>query len=303
MGGKDSAAAKRISEFAQKGDTTALGLNEFIQQIAPSLNMSAYEAMNSANTNPFLANLGLEQNPELGRAGTNALKTTLLREWDAYTGGTAGFGRELMNVSMSSKYWNMDGQALIADVQGRLNRPLTDKQKSQLLAVARRAGDKERNGQGLMGITDIMAVAGLQDPRGTAQQMIRTGFDVEFAKEYNPRARAAHILVETSRKTSAQLETFHAANLAEINAPLMQRLVQAQMDGRFADGGLDELRRIFSGAPDATAYAEGIKNLADAEKLYAALPQGKLDEAGNLVGGASMHSCKRCCANCTRAWM
>ena len=82
-----------------------------------------------------------------------------------------------------------------------------------------------------------MAVAGLQDPRGTAQQMIRTGFDVEFAKEYNPRARAAHNLVETSRKTSAQLETFHAANLAEINAPLMQRLVQAQMDGRLADGG------------------------------------------------------------------
>ncbi|RTL07828.1 hypothetical protein EKK58_01385 [Candidatus Dependentiae bacterium] len=287
VGGEGSSTARAIRDFAQNGDTTSLGLNSFIQKIAPSLNMSPYQALNFAQTNPLAANLGLERTPELGRAGVTAMKTTLLREWDAYTGGTAGFGRELMNVAWDPKYASMSEEEVLRDVQGRLNRPLTSAQQAQLRNVRNRASAKKQNNEGLMSMTDIMTVGGIQDPRGTARRMVQTGYDIEFTQDFNPRAKAAHRMVTESRKNSAKLEAFHAANLAEINAPMMQRLFQAGLDGRLADGGVEELRRIFSGAPDATAYAEGLKNLQEADRLYNALPEGRLDEAGNMVGGAS----------------
>lgn len=287
MGGRDSAAAKAIRDYAENGDTTSVGLNSFIQQISPSLHMSAYHALNFAQTNPLLANLGLEQAPELGRAGVTAMKTTLLREWDAYTGGTSGFGRELLNVSLNPKYWNMAPEAITADVQRRLPRALTAAQKEQLANVAARAASKNKNGEGLMSITDIQAVAGIQDPRGTALRAEQTGYSQEFAQDFNPRAKATHKRITDMRKGSAKMEAFHAANLAELNAPLLQRAFQAGLDGRYVDGGIGELKRILGGAPDMPEYMESMKHLQDAERLYNVLPEGKLDEAGNMVGGAS----------------
>lgn len=286
VGGANSVAARAIRDFAQNGDTTAIGLNGFIQAIAPALNMDPYQALNFAQTNPLISNLGLEQNPELGRAGANAMKITLMREWDAFTGGTAGFGKELMNVSLNPKYWTMSDEQVAADVQGRLSRPLTASQRSQLSSVARRARQKRDNGEGLMGITDVMATARIQDPRGTGQKLVSMGYDIDFAQQYNPRAREAGKIIEQTRKNSARYEAVHAANLAEINAPILQRAFQAGVEGRLADGGtIAELRRLFSGGDSVTSFMSGVGNLAEAERLLQALPEGRLNDDGSWVGG------------------
>ncbi len=287
VGGENSAAAKAIRDYAQNGDTTSLGLNAFIQQIAPSLNMSPYHALNFAQTNPLAANLGLERNPELGRAGVTAMKTTLLREWDAYTGGTAGFGRELMTIAWNPKYLSMSEEEMMQDVQGRLNRPLTASQRTQLRNVRSRALAKSQNNEGLMSMTDILAVGGIQDPRGTARRMEQTGYSIEFTQDFNPRAKAAHRMIMESRKNSAKMEAFHAATLAEVNAPLLQRAFQAMLSGRVPDGGLGAVREILSGAPDVADFNSGLIQLTEAEKLYAGLPESRLDAAGNLISGAS----------------
>ena len=287
VGGQGSAAAQAIRNFAQNGDTTGIGLNTFIQKIAPSLNMSPQQALNFAQTNPLLSNLGLEQSPEIGRAGGNAMRITLMREWDALTGGTAGFGEELTRVSLDPKYGTMSDEQIAADVQSRLARPLTVSQRKQLSAVAARARQKNANGEGLMNITDIMATAGLADFRGTAQQFVSVGGDVVLAKNYNPQARAAHQRLESIRRSSAKLEAAHAANLAEINTPILQRTFQSFIEGRGADGGVAELRRLFSGGSVVADYMAGVGNLADAERMYRALPEGRLDAAGNWVAGGS----------------
>lgn len=287
LGGQNSAAAKAIRDYAQNGDTSSIGLNEFLIKNAQSLHLRPDQALNFAKTNPLLGNLGLEQNPEIGQAGTNAFKTTLLREWDSYMGGTAGMGRELLNVALNPGTYSKSGQEMLADVQKRLPRVLTAAQKETLLKLQARAQQKEQNNEGLMTINEVVALAGMPDIRGTAKMGTLLGFDIEFAKQFNPRAKAAHQRIEESRKNTAKLDAFHAANLAELNAPLFQRLIQAGMDGRLEDGLTDEMRRLLGGSPDAPAYAEAIKNLQDAERLYEALPEGRLDAAGNLIGGAS----------------
>jgi hypothetical protein len=287
VGGPDSAAAKAIRDYAQNGDTTAIGLNTFLKRISPSLNMSEYQALSFAQTNPLLSNLGLEQAPEIGRAGVNAMKKTMLREWDRYTGGTVGFGEELLKAGLDPRYHSMSDEQIIADVQSRLARPLTNQQKSQLLSVVHRSKQKKDNGEGLMNISDVVATAHMPDRRGTAQKLSMLSYDVEFARQYNPQARSAHRRIEETRKTSARLEAFHAASLAEVNAPILQRLVQSGIDGSLAAGDFAELRRLFSGGTAATSYMAGVKNLADADALYRALPEAKFDEAGKLIGGGS----------------
>ncbi len=286
-GGAGSQTAQDILRYAGTGDTTSIGFNKFLQSISPSLNLLPHEALNFAQSNPLLANMGLELAPELARAGVGAMKTTMLREWDAYSGRTAGFGRELLSVGLNPKYLTMSESEIIADVQSRLDKPLSGKQRERLLAVVAKARQKEQSGDGLVSITDIMSVTAMPDPRGLAKSAVSLGYDMEFARDFNPRARAAHQRMEEARKNSAKMEAHHAAHLAELNAPMLQRIFQSGVNGTLLDGGTAEIRRLFGGGDSVAAYGIGMQALKDAEKLMGTRPDeevlGKLFPSLNLA--------------------
>ena len=287
VGGKDSSAAKAIMEYAQSGDTTRVGQNAFFKQIATQLDMTPYQAMSFAMNNPLASTAGLQLAPELGRAGQTARMRSVFNEMDMGSfGSNFGVARTALTMAKSAKFLNMTDSQISAELKRQFPKLDPSIIDQKILPLVRRGRSKRANGEGSIGLAEAGGIIGFNDINHNLQKFVGLGGDMLADQEIPELARSYKQVAEL-RRQSAKMEGFYASRLAEVNAPILQRFFQSGIEGTLAEGGIDEVKRILGGGPDAVAYRDMVSNLADAQKLYGELPEGKMNAAGEIVGGAS----------------
>ena len=288
MGGENGQVAQRIKEYARTGDTTMVGQNKFIGQIASSLGMNPYQAMTFAGNNPMLSHAGLEMAPELGEAGQSSFMQTMLMETDIQLEGSMGLTEKLMSVALNPKYLSMSTEQAINEISASLpavSRALIAKKVGPLLE---RAKQKSENSEGTMGLLEIQGLLGVSDRPGRMswQRAVSMGYDAKFNQKFNPKAAAIHKQYAEARQQSAKAEGFYAKRLASLNAPILQRIFQQGIvGGEIEEGGMSTLKRLIGGGEDVKDFAALTKNLSEAQEMINALPEARYDEKGKLLDG------------------
>ena len=283
----NTAAAAAIRNYSQSGDATSLGLNRFMQRVAPSLGMSPLAAQTFGAYNPLLAARGLNLAPELGDAGVNSMIGTMFFEGDTQNGLAMGFTKMAFTAALDPRYLAMSDEQVVSEIKRAVPRASVGEIRSRILPAVRLARRSRASGEGTLDVAQVQGAMGLIDRKGYFQRVSQGGLDSNVQALVNPEFRGILNKYSGLRASSTKAESWYAERMGAVNAPIMQRLFQDVLSGKTGEIGIRSVMDAISGGPLALAMQSATTPLNSEDIRFRGLLGEKTGEAGWLLTKAN----------------